>query len=463
VTLVLAAVAAAALLLWFLALESRGRRDVAVVLVVGVTVLDALLFAHQDTVPIGPFRPAVAGQDLRLVDVLVPVALLARLLTRGLPRRVTAEGLLWGLFFGWYAYAGLVGIARAQPVDLLLFQGKLVIEAGGVLALVAGVPLHRLADPALLRRTAHVLGAVALVLVPMAGAGLSVDAPLLPGARLGEIAPDAATMLFTIGVLVLVGLASGPLPWTVVVGAGAMLAAPLVADQRAALVGTVLPIIVVGAAMGGRVWRRRSPHRVAALVPIIALLLAPVGIAAARSASTGEGVTAAPLVDRLSDTFGSEQKRESAEIRVGLLHEGRRLASDRPVLGQGLGQPVAILQGGGTEDATLIGDFHNVLVDLGVRTGVPGILLFVAAAAVSLLAAARAWTRLPLDAAACLTLAAGAALAGLLTKGMFETIFQKYRLALLLGLLLGIIAAARTGEPTDRPATTADRREPAWT
>jgi hypothetical protein len=461
VTLLFAAIAAAGLLVWFVALESRDRREVAVVLVVGLTVLDALLFAHQDTVPIGPFRPAIAGQDVRLVDVLVPLALLARLLTRGLPRRVTGEGLLWTLFFGWYAYAGLVGFARAQPVDLLLFQGKLVIETGGALALVAGVPLHRLADAALLRRVAHLLGAVALVLVPMAAAGISVGVPLVDGARVGEIAPDAATMLFTIGVLVIVGLASGPLQWTVVVGSAAMLAAPLVADQRAALVGTVLPILVVGAAMGGRVWRRRSPHRVAALLPIVALVLAPIGIVAARAASSGEGVAAAPLVDRLSDPFGSQQKRESAEIRVGLLHEGRRLASDRPVPGQGLGQPAAILQGGGTESTTLIGDFHNVLVDLGVRTGVPGVLLFVVAAAVSLQAAARAWARLHLDAAACLVLGAGAALSGLLTKSMFETIFQKYRLALLLGLLLGIIAAARA--PSSRSSTSRELREAAWT
>jgi O-antigen ligase len=220
-----------------------------------------------------------------------------------------------------------------------------------------------------------------------------------------------------------------------------MASAPLVADQRAALVGAVPALLVVAIAMGGATWPQRSQVRTAALVPLLAVVLIPVGVATVRAATAGDGVDALPLVARMSDTFGSTQKQQSAEIRLGLLRDGLDLARSRPILGHGLGQPVEILDEGEGVFAS-IGDFHNIALDLAVRTGLSGLLLFALACAVSIRAAAQRWRALADSAQAALVLAAGAALSGLLVKGLFETIFQKYRLAVLLGLLIGVIAAA---------------------
>ena len=457
----LVAVLGVAALLVFVLLEERRRPDVALLLAVGITLLDALLHPHQGEVPVGPFRPSLGGQDVRPVDLIVVLALGARLLVRGLPRRVTGEGLLWSLFFAWYAFAGLVGFVRDQPTDFILFQGKFVLETGGMVVLAAGVPLSRLANRRLVARVAHLGGAIAAVLVPLAAAGVSIPVPGLPRAQLGRIAPDAATMLFTVGVLVLVTAACDrDLRPTVLLGGAAMAMAPFVADQRAALVGAVPAVLVVLVTIGGPVWRRRSRVRVAALVPVAALVLVPIAVAALRSASSGEGIAAVPVVSRVTETFDSEQKQESAEIRVGLLREGRELAAERPVLGQGLGQPVDIFNSGRPDAATSIGDFHNIVVDLAVRTGMPGVALLVLAVGATLLAAQRRWTFSVSDLHAALVLAAGAALAGLLMKGMFETIFQKYRLAVFLGLLIGLVAAG--GRTADR-APSAREEVPAWT
>ncbi len=459
-TFLFAAIVGLALLVLLVALEERGRPEVVVLAVVLVTLLDAVLFPQQEAVPIGPFRPALGGQDLRPADVLILVGVAARLLVRGLPRRVTAEGLAWTAFMAWYAYAGLVGVVRDQPSDLLLYQLKLLVETGGMMALVAGVPLTRLSGPRLIDRVGIIGGAIAALVVALAAAGLSIALP--GGAQVGTMSPDAATILFTVGVIVSVTAACREqLPVTVLVGGAVMMAAPFVADQRAALVGVVPAVAVLARAMRGRHWRRRSALRPATLVPVVAVLLVPFAVVALQSAASGEGVSGLPLVARISETFGSEQKRASSDVRLGLLREGERLARERPVIGQGLGQPVLLFDGR-SERPVAIGDFHNIAVDAAVRTGVPGLLLLALALTVTALAAARRWAGLARSAHAGLVLAAGAALSGLVLKGMFETIFQKYRLAVVLGLLLGLIAAAAESSRS-RQRLPVLAPEPQWT
>jgi hypothetical protein len=449
-------------LVGFVVLEERGRPDVAVVLAVAVVVIDALLFPQQEDVPVGLWRPELGGQDLRLVDAIILAALGARLLVRGLPRRVTGEGLIWTAFFAWYAFAGLIGLAQDQPSDLLLFQEKLVLQTGGMIVLAAGVPLGRLASRGLLNRLGVIGGAVCAVVLSLAAAGASVTVPLGEGAQLGSLKPDAATLLFSLGTIVLV--TSGcreRVSLLAVAGGAVMVAAPLLADQRAAIAGAIPVVIVIALAMNGRTWQGRSRLRPSALLPVVAALLVPVGVIAAAAASDGEGASALPLGARLEDTFASEQKQQSADVRYELLQEGLRLTGERPLLGHGLGQPVTILDEG-ADDLVAIGDFHDILLDLSVRTGLVGLGLFVLAVAMTLRSAMTRWRDLANDVRAALVLAAGAALGGLLVKGLFETVFQKFRLAVLLGLLVGIVIAAAREPRREHEPVAVDVREPAW-
>ena len=97
---------------------------------------------------------------------------------------------------------------------------------------------------------------------------------------------------------------------------------------------------------------------------------------------------------------------------------------------------------------------HNIGLDLLVRTGAVGFLLFIAALATSLFGALRTWYRSQEELIAALALGATAAVLGLFGKGMAESIFEKYRIALALGLFLGILLSAATAgkDPRGHPA-----------
>ena len=73
-----------------------------------------------------------------------------------------------------------------------------------------------------------------------------------------------------------------------------------------------------------------------------------------------------------------------------------------------------------------------------------GLVLFVVAAALSIRDGWRTWLTHPNPVIATFALACTAALIGLLAKAQVESLFEKPRLATLLGLLLGAIASAAT-------------------
>ena len=63
---------------------------------------DTCLYPNESTVPTGLIHPAIGGLSFRLLDVVVLVALAARLTTRGIAR-FGPRGLLWGAFLAWIA------------------------------------------------------------------------------------------------------------------------------------------------------------------------------------------------------------------------------------------------------------------------------------------------------------------------------------------------------------------------
>ena len=83
---------------------------------------------------------------------------------------------------------------------------------------------------------------------------------------------------------------------------------------------------------------------------------------------------------------------------------------------------------------------HNIILDLFLmRTGLIGLILFVSALGVSLYEGIQVWRRHPDRFVAVLALGLVAVILGLVSKGMVESIFEKYRLACLLGLMLGML------------------------
>ncbi len=67
---------------------------------------------------------------------------------------------------------------------------------------------------------------------------------------------------------------------------------------------------------------------------------------------------------------------------------------------------------------------------------------------------------------AAAALAAGIVLVQLVAKGLFESVTQKYRLALVFGLFVGVIAQARRSEIAERQRVEISENqwsEPVWT
>ncbi len=107
---------------------------------------------------------------------------------------------------------------------------------------------------------------------------------------------------------------------------------------------------------------------------------------------------------------------------------------------------------------------HNIVLDLWLRLGLIGLLLFVIALAASIVDGLRVWRRHPDPMMAALALALVAVLAGLVATAFIEPMLDEYRLATLFGVSLGMLRAtvtsldAATRTPLWR--TEADRLQP---
>jgi O-antigen ligase len=148
-----------------------------------------------------------------------------------------------------------------------------------------------------------------------------------------------------------------------------------------------------------------------------------------------------PFADYYEDTFKSENQQLSAQARLDSFAVGIDEWSDAPIYGYGLGHTYEIVRpyGAGIERPAT---FDNVPLDLVVRSGLVGLLLVAAAAVSTLRDGVRVWRRHPDSAVATFALAAVAVVVGLSLKAGFESILEKGKLTLVLGMSAGAIVAA---------------------
>jgi O-antigen ligase len=217
--------------------------------------------------------------------------------------------------------------------------------------------------------------------------------------------------------------------------------------QRAAMIDALAALAVLAAAVLLRQRFRTTPTELALLASgIAAIVLVPVVVGSAVGG--GGGV---PLESAVSVAFTSTGKRLSAEARVNQLAAVRGEIDRHPILGWGLGKEYTFYDPG-PKVFVRTNLTHNILTDLLLRTGAFGLLLFVAAVVGTLAAGAGAWRAADSDLVAAVALAGTACIVGLLAKGLVESIFEKYRLAALLGLLAGATLQAATAVLARRPA-----------
>ena len=435
--------------------RERAGRGVHVVLTLWwVALLDTVFYADTDASFLnGVFHPAVLGQNVRLVQVLIPVALAAHVAYRGLPRRWAVSAPLWWVFSLWTVFGIYSGIVQHHAGALIFRQASILIYVVMMLALTAAVPVGDYLDEARFTRFvgwSAVLGGGMLVL---AETGVSITSNRIPGLPLfqfGQLGPDAASMLPVIGVIgLLVELSRQRRrrPWFLFASL-VLIMTHLASTQRAERLDLYVTILVVLLAClsPARKRLRVTPFAVGAvlLAAVTVVLVVPMFTAGVRTAVSGQPSTVhIPLAEQTATALNPGHRQGSVQSRYNQWDVVGELIEEHPFIGSGLGRTFVHYEEGSrtnvTQDIT-----HDFALDLLFRGGLIALLLFLAAIGSVLNAGILVWRKHIQPEVAALALAASAALVGLLARGLVESIFEKYRLAVGLGVLIGLVLSART-------------------
>ena len=424
----------------FVAWERSGHRELVVASVFAVLMADLLLYASQNDVPAGLFRVGLLGQSFRLPELVLVLALAARLAVHGGPKRVTPVGLALGAFCLWYAICGFTGLAAGHDARDVLYEAKAILYVGGGAGLLAGVELGRLVSRRAIGTWFVVLGGLTVVMFPMTWDEnyLRLTLPGLRVRNLGEIGADGSSALVILAVVALlvegcrrrrralIGLATLPMFLSVFSG-----------TQRAAMLGLAAALAALVVLALGPTWRRRLRTSPTTVFLALVVLAAVATVVATVQVREGERL---PVADVYEDSFEATGKQQSADARQLLWREADQLFDERPLLGHGLGVPVEVRIP--LTNRVIDSGFHNVPYDIVTRTGLFGLALFSLAVLLCVREGLLAWRRHADGRVAALAAAAVVGTASLLTKAMFEDVLDKHRLSLLLGLLLGVMVAA---------------------
>ena len=244
----------------------------------------------------------------------------------------------------------------------------------------------------------------------------------------------------------LVRLASGPVRLRDVVALIPLIVCVVLADQRAVLVnlGVVVAVIVIALFIGHRhgIARRfyvRSGQVVLTLLAVVAVSIAIVVVPAA----VDQQPVKVPLASTFESLFHNEGKAESAQDRLNLASEAEALIPQHLFIGWGLGVQLQFYEAG-TRQVQTISYAHDIVLDLWLRLGLVGLLLFVAAMWASISGGLKVWRRHPDPLIAALALALVAVLAGLVATALLEPLLDEYRFATLFGVSLGMLRACVT-------------------
>ena len=436
------------LLVFFLVclrLERRGRRVVVVLLLLGAVLVDATIYdgtavSAQRSI----FHPELFGQSFRLPQLLIPLALLARLTVNGLRPRLDVSAPFWAAFFAWVLVEALNGLVSGHPAQLVLAHASIIVNVGGAMLLAASVPAEDyVKDPAVPRflQGAAVL-ATGLFFMDLLRIRLSNSSiPDLPVIGFGSFGADAATLFSAVGVLGLVlGLSRpahlGPRA-LVLVPSALLILSHLASSQRAARLGLYVMLLVLFVICALPTGRRRIGFTLGQLgyvfACVVALGLATVFVPAVANVAAPQSVIATADADALAP----RSRQGSIESRYNQWAVTIAQIKEKPLVGEGLGGDfVSYAEGKKTfveEDIS-----HNIVLDLLRRTGLVGFVLGLAALLAVFGQTLSVWRYHPDNQVAAFAAATMAVTSGLLAKGMVESIFEKNRLAVLLGCVLGM-------------------------
>src|SRR5665213_2649 len=204
VAILLVAAAAAALLFGqFARWERSGREHYVVILLLSLLVIETTLYENQDQMPRDIFHPGSGAFEFRLPEIIITLALLARMVVRGRATRVGVAPLLWMAFGAWIFVSAVEGVLRHNDFTQIPYQAKVIIYVVGGYGLAAGVPIRRLVEGRAFERLVRWSAVAATVLIAIAAVHRSypIHLPFLPLPDFGVDGSDAATIFAALGLI----------------------------------------------------------------------------------------------------------------------------------------------------------------------------------------------------------------------------------------------------------------------
>ena len=330
--LVLAGVAglglATAIVAPFVHWERTGNEQLVPLVLLGMLVVEATLYNDPNNIPRGLFHPGSGATQLRLPEIYITLALVARLIARGRPNRIGLPAGLWLAFGAWMAVGAVEGKLYYNSLSQDLYEAKGILYIVGAYALAAGVPIRKYIESGALLKlgTLCIVCASALDLMTLAGVSVNTNLPGLPLSSFGVVgAETAALYLAIVAMCFMVRLASGPVRLRHVLALIPVVGSVLLADQRAVLVnlGLVVLVVVVGVIVGPRrgVARRFYVTGGQVLLTVLAVVAVAI-VVVVVPAAIDQRAPQVPLVSSAQSLFHDEAKVESAQDRLDLASGG---------------------------------------------------------------------------------------------------------------------------------------------
>jgi hypothetical protein len=439
-----------ALVALFARWERTHRQHFAPIGLLALLVIESTLYADFNNLPRGLFHPGSGSTQLRLPEIYITLALLGRLVARGKPTRIGLSAGLWLAFGVWMVVGVVEGHLYQNHFSQNLYEAKAIVYIVGGYALAAGVPVRRYLDTRAFYwlRNLCVAAATLLDLMTIAHVTVSVHIPLLPLQGFGPVGADTAILYVAIGIIYFLReMATGRVRATSVVALVPLLASVLLAQQRAVLVNegvaiAVLLIVLGFVGYGRGVAKRLKVQMGQVVLTLLAAVAITLGILVTPAALNQRPVQI-PLDSQIHQLFHSQGKAESAQDRIDMANSAESLIPGHPIIGWGLGVEFPFYEAG-VRKVQLTPYAHDIVLDLLLRLGIIGLVLYLAALLRLLFDGLGVWRKHPDPEVAAFALALVAILCGLFADSLLEPVLDEYRLATLLGITMGFLRSAVT-------------------
>ena len=122
---------AAAVVALFVRWEREGKEQLVPLVLLGLLVIEATIYADHNTLPRSIFHPGSGSTQLRLPEIYITLALVARLIARGKPTRIGLPAGLWLAFAAWMVVGAVEGILYHNAFSQDLYEAKDILYIVG--------------------------------------------------------------------------------------------------------------------------------------------------------------------------------------------------------------------------------------------------------------------------------------------------------------------------------------------